>query len=206
MTATTDVSAAPQRSSRAAAGPPPGPAARIRGRAQEQRRAGPVAVFTGVPMLALHRRRTGGLGLGPADWQTSSSGSPSTCSPGSASHGLPPLLHPRVVQGEPCLQDRARHRGHAGDRGPGARLGLRPPQAPQVQRQGGRPALAVAVRRRLEGADQGPGLGAHGLAVRPRRDLAGEVLPRLAGRPTTSSGRAQVVPGAGRRHAARARR
>ena len=83
-----------------------------------------------------------------------------------------------------ALRDRAGHRGQPGHRGPGADLGRRPPPAPQVQRPGGRPALAVAVRQRLEGAGQGPGLRAHGLAVRPQPHLAGEVLPRPAGRPT----------------------
>ena len=37
--------------------------------------------------------------------------------------------------------------GQPGHRGPGDPLGRRPPQAPQVLRQGGRPALAVALRR-----------------------------------------------------------
>ena len=46
-------------------------------------------------------------------------------------------------------EDRAGRRRHPGDRGPGDALGGRPPQAPQVLRQGRRPALAVAVRHRL---------------------------------------------------------
>ena len=85
-----------------------------------------------------------------------------------------------VVQGEDRAARRAGDRGQPGHRGAGHHLGVRPPPAPQVQRQGGRPALAVAVRGRLEGADQGPGVRAHRLAVRPQQDLAGEVLARPA--------------------------
>ena len=51
-----------------------------------------------------------------------------------------------------------------------------------AQRQGRRPALAMAVRRRLEGTEQGPGLGAHRLDVRRQSHVAGEVLPGPAGR------------------------
>ena len=72
--------------------------------------------------------------------------------------------------------------GTPGHRGTAAHLGRRSPQAPQVQRQGRRPALALAVRHRLEGADQGPGLRPHRLAVRHQPHLAGEVLPGLARR------------------------
>ncbi len=56
-----------------------------------------------------------------------------------------------------------------------------------------RPALALAVRGGLEGAVQGPGLRAHRLALRPEQDLAGEVLPRPAGRPA-DQGRRRLVP------------
>ena len=69
---------------------------------------------------------------------------------------LPPVLHAQLVQGQDRAAGRAGHRGQPGHRGAGPHLGGRPPAAPQVQRQGGRPALAVAVRQRLEGADQGP--------------------------------------------------
>src|SRR5258707_15510197 len=69
--------------------------------------------------------------------------------------GLPSLLHPWVLQVDQGIQDRARGGGLDGDRGPDPGLGLRPPQAPQVQRQGGRSALALALRRRLEGATKG---------------------------------------------------
>ena len=89
---------------------------------------------------------------------------------------------------------RARRRRQPGHRGTGHHLGGRPPPAPQVHRQGGRPALAVALRGRLEGADQGPGVRAHRLAVRPRTDLAGEVLARPAGRPATSSAWIALFP------------
>ena len=64
-------------------------------------------------------------------------------------HGrLPPLLHPRLVQGEPrrCKIALAVAGSH-GDRGAGHPLGRRPPPAPRVQRPRGRPALAVALRR-----------------------------------------------------------
>ena len=40
----------------------------------------------------------------------------------------------------------AGHRGQPGHRGAGHHLGVRPPPASQVQRPGGRPALAVALR------------------------------------------------------------
>ena len=85
-------------------------------------------------------------------------------------------------------------RGQPGHRGTGHHLGVRPPQAPQVQRQGRRPALALAVRGRLEGAVQGPGLRAHRLAVRPEQDLAGEVLARPARRPPDQPGRQPGSP------------
>ena len=97
-------------------------------------------------------------------------------------HGrLPPVLHPRVVQGHDRPAGGAGRRGQPGHRGTGHHLGVRPPQAPQVQRQGRRPALALAVRGRLEGAVQGAGLRAHRVAVRPQQDLAGE-----GSRPTCS--------------------
>ena len=89
--------------------------------------------------------------------------------------------------------------------GPGRHLGRRPPAAPQVQRQGGRPALALAVRRRREGARQGPALGARHVAVRPEPDLAGEVRPRPARRQEDPPGR-QLVPRHRRVHAPRLRR
>ena len=120
-------------------------------------------------------------------------------------HGLPPLLHPLLVQGEPGTEDRAGHRGHPGHRGPGPGLGGRPPPAPQVQRQGRRPALAVAVRHRLEGADQGLRLRARRLALQPEPDVAGQVLPGPAGGQGRQP-RLAVVPRPGRRVAARSRR
>ena len=75
-----------------------------------------------------------------------------------------------------------------GDRGPGHPLGRRPPQAPQVLRQGGRPALAVALRRDGPGADEGPLVRAHGLAVRRGADAAAQVRARPDQGPRTSSG------------------
>ncbi len=94
------------------------------------------------------------------------------------------------------LRVRAGHRGQPGHRGAGHHLGVRPPPAPQVQRPGRRPALAVALRGRLEGADQGPGVRARGLALRPQQDLAGEVLARPARGPADPAG-GSLVPGAG---------
>ena len=76
--------------------------------------------------------------------------------------------------------------GSSAHRGTGDHLGLRPPAAPQVQRPRRRPALAVAVRRRLEGPDQGPGLRAHGLAVRRREDLGRRSSARTGSRTATS--------------------
>src|SRR6185437_2259179 len=67
--------------------------------------------------------------------------------------------------------------------------------------QGGRPALPLALRGRLEGAVQGPGLRAHRLALRPEPDLAAEVLPRPAGRPADQE-RRPLVPWARRGHPA----
>ena len=63
--------------------------------------------------------------------------------------------------------------------GPVDPLGGRPPQAPQVLRPGGRPALAVALRRDGAGADQGPLVRAHGLAVRRRADPQRQYAPDL---------------------------
>src|ERR1700748_2612316 len=58
------------------------------------------------------------------------------------------VLHRRLVQGEDRPAGGAGGVRHHGHRGPGVQLGRRPPAAPQVQRPGRRPALAVAVRRR----------------------------------------------------------
>ncbi len=66
--------------------------------------------------------------------------------------GLPPLPHPRLVQGQAAAPRRPRRCGKPGDRRTGDPLGGGPPQAPQVLRQGGRPALPVAVRRERAGA------------------------------------------------------
>ena len=106
---------------------------------------------------------------------------------------LPPVLHAQLVQGQAGPAGRAGDRGQPGDGGTGRHLGSRPPAAPQVQRQGGRPALALAVRRRRQGTRQGPGLGARALAVRPEPDLAGEVRARPARRPEDPHGR-RLVP------------
>ena len=68
--------------------------------------------------------------------------------------------------------------GLAGRRGPARALGGRPPQAPQVLRRRGRPALAVALRRDRARADEGPVVGAHRLDVRRGADPAAEVRAR----------------------------
>ena len=65
--------------------------------------------------------------------------------------------------------------GQHGHRGPAGPLGGRPPQAPQVLRRGGRPALAVALRRDRARADEGPVVRPHRLAVRRRADPAAAV-------------------------------
>ena len=106
-------------------------------------------------------------------------------------HGrLPPLLHPRLVQGQAAAAGRPRRRRQPGHRGPGHPLGGRPPQAPQVLRQGGRPALAVALRRDRAGADQGPLVRPHGLAVRRRADPSRGSSPPTCSPTRTSSGSA----------------
>ena len=69
-----------------------------------------------------------------------------------------------------------------------------PPPARKYTRQGRRPALAVAVRHRLEGTDQGLRLRAHRLAVQPEPDVAGQVLPGPAGGQGRQP-RLAVVPG-----------
>ena len=61
---------------------------------------------------------------------------------------LPPLLHPRLVQGQPAAEDRpGAWPGRWRSRARSIQLGGRPPPAPRVLRPRGRPALAVAVRR-----------------------------------------------------------
>ena len=61
-------------------------------------------------------------------------------------------------------------------------VGGRPPAAPPVQRHGGRPALAVAVRRDVLGPDQGTVVLARRLAVPPRDVQPGAVRAGPRGR------------------------
>ena len=78
-------------------------------------------------------------------------------------HGrLPPPLHPPLVQGHPAGPDHAGRAGQHGAAGAGDQLGRRPPPPPRLHRQGGRPALAVAVRHH-------PGRGGPRFLPRPLR-------------------------------------
>src|SRR3981081_3701348 len=94
---------------------------------------------------------------------------------------LPPLLHAWLVQGQARHACRPRDCREHVRAGPGPALGGRPPPAPRVLRQGGRPALAVAVRH-LAGRT-GPRLLArtHGVGPRTRPDQPGAVRARPAG-------------------------
>src|SRR6266566_7583037 len=108
-----------QGSCRAGNGPPSGSAARIRGRAKEQRRAGRDRDLHRRPDARADRRRAGGLDLGPAGLADRRDRDRLLRILRARDRdGIPPLLHARVVQGEPCLQDRARSRGLDGGRGP----------------------------------------------------------------------------------------
>ena len=80
--------------------------------------------------------------------------------------------------------------------GHGHPVGGRPPAPPRVQRHGGRPALAVAVRRSFAGLAKGLWLRALRLAVPPGDVQPGAVRPGPARRPRHPPGR-QAVPGAG---------
>ena len=153
----------------------------------------------GRPAAGADRRHPAAVGLGPGLARRGDRARLLLALRARHHRRLPPVLHPRLVQGQDRPAGRAGHRGQPGHRGPGHHLGLRPPPAPQVQRQGRRPALALAVRRRLEGALQGPGLRAHRLAVRPEPDLAGEVLPRTCSPTGESCASTGWFPGAGRR-------
>ena len=104
-------------------------------------------------------------------------------------HGrLPPLLHARLVQGQALAAGDPRGGRLVRDRGHVDPVGGRPPPAPRVLRPGGRPALAVALRRRLLGPDQGPVLRARGLAVRPRAVQPRRASPRTCWPTRTSAG------------------
>ena len=94
--------------------------------------------------------------------------------------------------------------GQPGDAGTGHRLGGRPPAPPRVLRQGGRPALAVAVRHRPGRAGQGVLAFAHRLAVQPRPDQREALHPRPARRSRRHAREPVVRPVVGG-HAAGAR-
>ena len=94
---------------------------------------------------------------------------------------LPPPLHPRRLQGQAVGARDAGRRRQPRDRGPARPLGRRPPQAPRLQRQGGRPALTVAVRRvaspRCSRGSTTPTWGGSSTSSRPRaRKYAPDLL------------------------------
>src|SRR5205814_340641 len=94
------------------------------------------------------------------------------------------------------------YRRNRGDRRRRARaeaadpVGGRPPAAPPVLGPGGRPALAVAVRRERVGPDQGPVVRARRLAVPPRDVQPAAVRARPRRRQGHPAG-GQAVPAAG---------
>ena len=179
-----------------------GAAQRSARRTQGPRREDPRRALRRRPDARADRGHPAGLGLGPRLARRDHRGRVLLHLRPRHQHGLPPLLHPRLVQGQHRPAVALAIAGSLAIEGPVLDLGRRPPPAPQVQRPGRRPALAVAVRRRLEGTDQGPGLGAHRLDVRRQSHLAAEVLPRPAGRQEDRQD-LQALPGPGRRHAAR---
>ncbi len=106
-----------------------------------------VGIFVFVPMLALAGRDSVRVGLGPELARRRDRGG-LLLDLGARHHRrLPPVLHPQLVQGQDRPSGRDGGRGQHGHGGPGRHLGRGPPAAPQVQRQGGRPALALEVRR-----------------------------------------------------------
>ena len=112
---------------------------------------------------------------------------------------LPPLPDPPQLQDEQAGARDARHPRVGVDRGPGDLVGGRPPQAPRLLRQGGRPAQpARRTRGRLEGRAARSRARAPGLALHPHPARLQEALcagPRegpgdqLGGSHTSSSGR-----------------
>ena len=143
-----------------------------------------VGLFVGIPFARRCSPPYRSPGAGASSWHDVVIGAGLLPDLGPRHRGrLPPLLHARFVQGEAVAAHRARHRGQPGHRGPGAHLGGRSPPPPQVLRPRGRPALTLAFRRRLEGADQGPALRPHGLDVRRQQDVAAAVRARPARRP-----------------------
>ena len=145
-----------------------------------------------VPFLALAGDRRGRLGLGD---QLGRRRARARLLPGLRAgrhRRVPPLLHPRRLQGQALAAGRAGGRRLAGHRGRGDPVGGRPPPAPRVQRQGGRPALPVALRRERAGAAEGTLVRAHRLAVRHRAHQPAAVRPRPARRPRPGEGREGV--------------
>ena len=87
--------------------------------------------------------------------------------------------------------------GSHGAPGPRHHLGRRSPPPPRLHRQGGRPALALAVRHLPGRGGQGLLARPLGLAVRPRPDQRRPLRPRPARRPRHRPHR-PPVPAAGR--------
>ena len=111
-------------------------------------------------------------------------------------HGrLPPATSP-TARSRPTAGCGSRWRSPArmAIEGAGDPLGRRPPPAPRVHRPRGRPALAVALRRDRAGADQGPVLRPHGLAVRRRADQPQRSSPPTCWRTATSCGSPRPFP------------
>ena len=108
-----------------------------------------LALFIGVPFLALLAAvpLAWGWGLG---WRDVADRRGHLRRHRPRHHGrLPPLLHPRLVQGRTgALQIALAVAGSLAIEGPVDPLGRRPPQAPQVLRPRGRPALARGATAR----------------------------------------------------------
>ena len=104
---------------------------------------------------------------------------------------LPPVLHPRLVQGQALAAGHAGGRRLDGHRGTGDPLGRRPPQAPRLLRPRGRPALArgATARRSRRWPRACGGRTPAGCSTSSRR-RAGQVRPRPDGGPGPAAGRA----------------
>ena len=134
-------------------------------------------------------------GAGGSAGTTSSSRSSSTSSPATASRSASTATSP-TARSRPTapLRIGLAVAGLARDRGPGHPLGRRPPPAPRVQRPRGRPALALALRRRHPARwprDCGSRTSA---GCSTRADQPRAVRARPARRPATSSGSTGCFP------------
>src|SRR2546421_5834610 len=142
-----------------------------------------VYVFVVVPFLALVAAVPFAWGWGltwvdivlAACWYTV------TCLGGDGR--VPPVLHAQFVQGQAVAAHRAGRRRQHGRTGPDPALGRRPPPAPRVLRQGGRSALAVAVRHVAGRAGARVLARAPGLDPQPRPDQPAPLRARPAGGP-----------------------